>query len=95
MRTTSSTCGQFEDLDRINKYTDNKPDITKMTENKNFLFLVTFFVVIWIYIASIPFGEFIVKQDARTGQVLFFVTVLFGMTLFYLADSLAKKYSGN
>jgi len=63
-----------------------------MMNNKSFQFFFTFILVIGIYLISIPVGEFVAGHDAGTGQIVFFLTVIFGMILFYVADVLRKKY---
>jgi hypothetical protein len=60
---------------------------------KTFLFFITFVLVIGIYLISIPVGGFVAGHDAVTGQVVFFLSVLSGMVLFYIAEVLQKKYS--
>jgi uncharacterized membrane protein YtjA (UPF0391 family) len=45
-----------------------------------------------IYLISIPVGEFVAGHDAGTGQIVFFLAVIFGMILFYVAEVFSKKY---
>lgn len=60
---------------------------------KTFQFFITCVIVTGIYLISIPVGGFVAGQDAKTGQIVFFLSVLFGMVLFYAAEVLQKKYS--
>lgn len=60
---------------------------------KTFPFFITFVIVIGICLISIPVGGFVAGHDAKTGQIVFFLSVLFGMILFYAAEVLQKKYS--
>jgi uncharacterized membrane protein len=45
-----------------------------------------------IYLISIPVGAFVAGHDAGMGQIVFFLSVLFGMILFYAAEGFLKKY---
>jgi hypothetical protein len=49
-------------------------------------------MVIVIYLISIPAGTFLSTHDAITGQVVFFLAVLFGMILFYGAEKFSKRF---
>jgi len=60
---------------------------------KTIQFFITFALVIVICLVSIPVGGFVAGHDAITGQIVFFLSVLFGMILFYAAEVLQKKYS--
>jgi hypothetical protein len=63
-----------------------------MTTNKTLQFFLTFVLVMCIYLISIPVGEFVAGHDAGTGQIVFFLAVIFGMILFYVAEVFSKKY---
>jgi len=60
---------------------------------KTFRFFITFVIVIGICLVSIPVGGFVAGRDAKTGQIVFILSVLSGMVLFYAAEVLQKKYS--
>jgi hypothetical protein len=63
-----------------------------MMNHKTFQFFFTFVMVMGIYVISIPAGEFVAGHDAGTGQIVFFLAVISGMILFYVAEVFSKKY---
>ena len=64
----------------------------KMTTSKTLQFFFNFVMILCIYLISIPVGAFVAGHDAGMGQIVFFLAVLFGMILFYVAEVFSKRY---
>ena len=63
-----------------------------MMSNKTIQFIFNFTLAMCVYLISIPVGVFVSGHDAGTGQIVFFLAVLSGMVLFYVAEVFSKKY---